>query len=274
MMEFTNEEYSYLMNKLRQFFLDKGFIECHCQSKVSILSACENHLSIATFELLGEKWPMIQTGQMTLEEIIMKNYDRPGYFCITTSYREEKDPNPERHQMVFPMFEVEAPIDLEGLAQLETELIRYLGFPKPVRMNYMDALERYGVSEIGHLEEKKMYAEFGPVLLMNFPKEQSYWNMKLNDDGETCSKIDVILDIETIGSAEREIDTEKMRKRFYEISEGNYANTLFEKFGRERVERELEEYLKLNFKKRSGFGCGFGRLCAIMRKEGMLPKFE
>ena len=67
--------------------------------------------------------------------------------------------------------------------------------------------------------------------------------MQQNEDKETARKIDVILHgIETIGSAERSTSKEEMRSQFYTISDGQYANTLFEKFGKDRVEKELDTH--------------------------------
>ena len=52
--------------------------------------------------------------------------------------------------------------------------------------------------------------------------------------------------METIGSAERATDTYEMREQFHNISDGEYANLLFNHFGQKRVEDELEEYLSHN----------------------------
>jgi hypothetical protein len=73
---------------------------------------------------------------------------------------------------------------------------------------------------------------------------------------------------ETIGSAERSCDVDVMRKMFYEISDGTYAAKLFELFGKERVEKELEEFLSFEFFPRFGGGIGMTRLArAYMMKE-------
>jgi hypothetical protein len=70
--------------------------------------------------------------------------------------------------------------------------------------------------------------------------------------------------METIGSAERSIDKDMMRSMFYTISDGMYAKTLFDKFGRERVTEELETFLALPFFERSGGGIGVTRLMRAM----------
>ena len=74
-------------------------------------------------------------------------------------------------------------------------------------------------------------------------------------------KIDVILNgMETIGSAERSTDKEQMRDTFHTISDGEYANLLYKLFGKERVEKELEEFLEFDFFPRSGGGIGVTRI--------------
>ena len=56
--------YSSAANTLRYFFLERGFREVHTQDRLSILAACEDPTTVATFEYAGERWPLPQTGQM------------------------------------------------------------------------------------------------------------------------------------------------------------------------------------------------------------------
>ena len=51
---------------------------------------------------------------------------------------------------------------------------------------------------------------------------------------------------------------------FLSISEGLYANLLFDKFGQERVEKELDAFLGLDFFPRVGGGIGITRLLHAM----------
>ena len=67
--------------------------------------------------------------------------------------------------------------------------------------------------------------------------------MKQNGDG-TAAKIDVILGgMETIGSAERSTNVDEMQDMFHTISDGEYAQLLYDLFGKDRVEKELDEFL-------------------------------
>jgi aspartyl/asparaginyl-tRNA synthetase len=99
------------------------------------------------------------------------------------------------------------------------------------------------------------------VSLQNFPvRTNPFWNMK-SGEGDKFNKVDVILyGQETIGSAERSCDVDEMRQMFYTIENGGYSAKLFELFGKERVEKELEEFLSHKFFKRFGGGIGMTRM--------------
>jgi aspartyl/asparaginyl-tRNA synthetase len=255
--------YHNLVQKMREFFLNKGFIEVATQPNLTILSACENPHSVTKFDYVGEVWPLPQTGQMILEEVLLSNPQLPGCFCISTSYRQEKNPIPGRHELIFPMFEFESKGGMKELLKLESELLEFLGFDSPVEVNYDDVCQEYGGVEILEDEhESRMWREKGPVVsLQHFPlRTNPFWNMKHNEDN-IFNKVDVILyGQETIGSAERSCDVEEMKHNFYTIENGKYAAKLFELFGKERVESELELFLSYNFFPRFGGGIGLTRM--------------
>lgn len=254
--------YNELVQKMRTFFLNKGFNEVPTQSRTSILAACENPHSVMTFQLDGQVWPLKQTGQMDLEEELLKNPEWPGCFCLTTSYRDEKNPISGRHAKIFPMFEFEAKGNIENLKQMEKELVVYLGFDTPVEVKYEDMCAKYDVSILENEQEIEMWNELGhSVSLQQFPLRTSpFYNMYMNPD-KTFNKIDVILyGQETIGSAQRSCDPKIMRELFYTISDGEYAAKLFQLFGKERVEKELNKFLSLDFFERYGGGIGITRL--------------
>ena len=254
--------YHELVQKLREFFLAKGFLEVPTQSRLSILAACENPHSITQFNYSGEVWPLPQTGQMQLEHELLQNPDWNGVFCISTSYRQEKDPIPGRHELIFPMFEFESKGDMNVMRKMEEELLIHLGFGTPNRVFYNSMCDKYDVQILENREETKMWEDFGHCIsLEHFPERTNpFWNMK-HDKDDLYNKIDVILfGQETIGSAERSTNVEQMRNTFYTIENGGYANKLFELFGKERVEKELEEFLSYDFFSRFGGGIGMTRL--------------
>ena len=274
----NSHKFSYVVNKLRQFFLNRGFIEVHTQNRLSILAACEDPSTISIFNYSDIDYPLPQTGQMWLEWELLKDPAPPGYFCVSTSYRNEPNPIEGRHDKIFPMFEFELKGDLDEMQKMESELLEYLGygaagsFPEG---QYTDIAERMGVLDISHKEEMHLYKEEGKSVffLKNFPEYTSpFWNMKRNDDKKTAKKIDVIMSgMETIGSAERSCDIEEMQTRFLNISGGMYAKTLYNHFGKERVDAEMNEFLAHNFITRSGGGIGITRLIRSMELENLIP---
>ncbi len=264
--------YSDVVNKLRHFCLSKGFVEVHTQDRLSILAACEDPDTVATYDYMGQKWPLPQTGQMWLEYELLRRPELPGVFCVSTSFRNEPNPVPGRHKLIFPMFEFELPGTIDDLHNFETELLDYLGFDKSkfVYKSYDQLKDFYKTDELTHKHENQMEHDFGPVVFCkDFPIYTSpFWNMRKK--GEThAHKIDVIIHgNETIGSAERSSNVAEMREQFHTISDGKYAQKLYDLFGKDRVEQELNEFLGLSFFPRSGGGIGLTRLIDAINKWG------
>ncbi len=263
--------FSRLVNKMREFCLKKGFVEVNSQDRLSILAACEDPTTVATFNYAGQVWPLPQTGQMWLEYELLTRPELPGVFCVSTSYRNEKNPIPGRHRIIFPMFEFELKGGLIELKKFEIEMLEYLGFGKESDFHfksYDELKDFYGVDELKTEHENRMPGDFGNIVFCEeFPSYTSpFWNMRRRGK-DHAEKIDVIMyGNETIGSAERSTDAKEMREEFYTISEGKYAQLLFDLFGKERVEKELEEFLALPFFPRSGGGTGMTRIIAADEK--------
>jgi aspartyl/asparaginyl-tRNA synthetase len=267
--------YDSMVRRLRHFFqTKKGFIEVPAQSRTSILAACENPKSITKYTIGGNVFPLPQTGQMWLETELLNNPTWPGVFCITTSYRDEQTPIEGRHDRVFPMFEFESHGTFNDLKKLEEELLMFLGFDAPIAINYTDAAQAYETEIIEAVHETSMAAKYGAsISLEKFPAHTNpFWNMRSVDD-IIYEKIDILLHgMETIGSAEREIDPQRMYERFFTLENGEYGNVLFTKFGKDRVLKELDIYLALPMFKRFGGGIGLTRLERAMKLSGLLEE--
>ena len=271
------QKFTHTIGLLRSFFLDKGFLEVHTQNRLSILAACEDPFNVATYNYAGNIWPLPQTGQMWLEHELLSKPDSKGFFCVSTSYRQEPNAIPGRHDIIFPMFEFEMPGDVNDLKAMEYELCEYLGFDPLTEKTYREWQQHWGVSadtEMDDSHEKAMEMNFGSCLITDFPELTSpFWNMARNDDGNTAKKMDVILGgMETIGSAERSCDVDMMRDTFHSIVDGEYAQLLYKLFGKERVEAELEEFLKFDFFQRVGGGIGITRMIPALEKINALAK--
>ncbi len=273
------KEFSIVVQRLRFFFEQKGFLEVHTQNRLSIMAACEDPDNIATYDYAGKIWPLPQTGQMWLEYELLSKPDVPGYFCLSTSYRNEANPIPGRHNIIFPMFEFEMHGGMQELIKMEEELLEHLGFGDSdsfIQGDYEVMAEEYDTSLLDRHHEELICKDFGAVFfLKNFPERTSpFWNMKRDEqDSRISRKVDVLLHgIETIGSAERSCNAIEQRNAFHSIEEGKYAQKLFDLFGKERVEEELEQFLDMDFIPRSGGGIGVTRLIRAMKLSGLLEQ--
>lgn len=276
------QDFDKMVQKLRGFFMPLGFLETFPQPRVSILAACEDPKTIRMYNFAGTDWPMIQTNQMFLEHDLLKDPEGlTGVFCLSTSYRDEPNPVEGRHNKIFPMFEAEHIGDYEHLLRTLSNLVVHLKFVKSKAdikfFTYDELCEKYGVSILEAEHETKMWEEYGDVVaITHFPKRTSpFWNMKeigVNKHGEPVyAKCDfIICGQETIGAAERDTDVEKMRENFYTISNGEYADILFDLFGEDRVSEELEDFFNLKMIQRWGFGMGLTRLHRAMKLKNLI----
>lgn len=276
-----NKEFSKLSGKLHSFFRNKNFIEAYYQNHLDILTACENPKSIGEFKYYDETFPLRQTNQMGLEYAILENPF--NYYCFTTSYRLEPNVNEGRHNTIFPMCEFEIMKgNMKDLIEFETELIKSLGYRgRFIEIDYEDACNYYNTHEIDDEQENDLCKRFAPVVfLKNFPQRTDpFFNMQKNKDGY-FDKVDVLMlgvntlgqvrGMETIGSAVRSCNVDQMRKEFKTSVGGEFSKTLYEKFGKERVDKELEEYYSMDMIPRSGGGIGFTRLLNFMRYHNLL----
>ena len=285
------KDFSDVTHKMRSFFQEKGFLEVHTQNRLSILAACEDPTTVTTYEYAGQVWPLPQTGQMWLEYELLNNPGVPGFYCLSTSYRQEQNPVEGRHELIFPMFEFEMPGTFDDLLKMESDLCSYLGFKTdhgraPLEGiefpggNYLSMCGKYTASEniLTNYHESLMEKEYGDVFfLTHFPYTTSpFWNMKKSPvpgstGGDVALKCDVIMGgMETIGSAERADDVDEMREQFHTISNGEYANLLYKLFGKERVLKELDEFLAHDFIPRFGGGIGVTRMISAMKKAELI----
>ena len=274
-------EFDYVVSKLREFFKGLGFLEAHPQNRLSILAACEDPYTVAQFDYAGKVWPLPQTGQMWLEYELLKNPKAKGYFCLSTSYRQEQTPIEGRHDLIFPLFEFEMHGGIDALLAMEKDLLRFLGYDetKFVEGAYNDVAKEYGVDELESEHEGRLAKEKSPTFfLKDFPESTDpFWNMRRydGDKKELAKKVDVILSgQETFGSAEREVDKEVMLNRFNTISGGGYKKKLYDLFGAERTDKEMKDYLDFEFFERCGGGIGVTRLIRSMKTEGLMPDFN
>lgn len=268
---------NYVMKILRKYAESRGWYEVLLQHWLDRLSACEDPKTVAKVKFCGETFSMPQTCQMRQEQVLLGMKKPQGMYHLTYSYRAEPKIG-ERRKRAFPLFEFEVPAKKNGyleLIQTCKEMLQALGFTQFHTISYQTACKRYGVSRITDKEEALLEKDFGQVVfLVYFPIDETFFNMK-HDPSQPgyAFKLDVIVGgQETIGSAERAVSVEEMRKEFYASSNGEYYKKLCEEFGKENVDREFENYLLFIFIARYGGGIGLTRLIQAMLKYGLLPE--
>lgn len=276
-------EFDYVLHQLRTFFKKNTYTEVFPQSNISILAACEDPKTVKSFEFENLLWPLPQTNQMHLEHILMQNADiLDGLFTITASYRDEPNPIVGRHLRSFTMFEAEHKGDFNHLLSTLSDLMVHLRFVDNVSdikfMKYEDLCNHYGVKYLESEQENMIWKEFGDVVgITHFPERTSpFFNMKFDNIDDTTGeriyrKCDMIIcGQETFGSAERETDLQLMEDSFYTISGGEYAQLLYDKFGKDRVIYELKTFLQQKMIPRWGFGSGFARIHRAMKLKNLI----
>lgn len=276
------QEFDTIIKSMRSFFSQKNYKEVYPQPIRSIMAACEDPYTLRSFEFDGNIWPLSQTNQMNLEMYLLTVPEEvDGIFCMTTSYRDEPNPIEGRHDKIFPMFEFEHKGDFEDLIMTMSELSVHLGFVNSVDdiplLDYNYLCDKYGTKLLESEHETMMWEEYGDVVgIIKFPERTSpFWNMKQEGysySGEKLfNKCDfIICGQETFGAAERSTDIDQMWNSFHTISEGKYSSLLFDKFSKERVTKELNDYLSLPMIKRYGAGIGFSRLWRAMKLKELI----
>lgn len=185
---------------------------------------------------------------------------------------------------IFPMTEFEIHGGLEELIKFERELLEHFGFGKADSFpegDYDEICRKYQVDELTHEHEARILKDFGSVFfLKNFgERTHPFFNMKrervkdprTGEMVQIARKCDVIMNgIECIGSAERSTNATEMRESFHTIVNGEYSKALFDRFGKDRVTKELDEFLSHKFIVRSGAGIGVTRMIAACKAAGLI----
>jgi len=65
-------------------------------------------------------------------------------------------------------------------------------------------------------------------------------------------------------------DKNEMEEMFYTISDGQYKDILYREFTKERVDKELKEFLDRDFFPRYGGGIGVTRMIRAMENSNLL----
>lgn len=200
-----------------------------------------------------------------------------GYFAHNTSTRNESRAGDGRREFKFPLteFEFQNKTEESGfdeLAEFLSKLLVHLGFDEPKLVYYDEECQKFGTQYIEDKEEQELCDKYGSaVLLGKFPlRSDPYWNMR-HSGNDIYDKIDVIIHgFESAGTAVRSCDPIEMKKNIKLQDSGNYLNTMYDLFGKDRVDNEIDEYTDYKFVPRCGGGLGMSRIIRGLKLEGIL----
>ena len=261
--------YHKTVSRLREFFISKGFLETNPQPRQSYLSVADDIRTMMTYSDGENTFQLPQTAHMWLEFELLKNPELPGVFCCSTSYRKHLNPIPGRHENTFPIFDFEMPGPLHHAMALQKELIAYLGFDISAyqEMAYPEVAQTLGVRRIDAASESRIGQEKSTVFVVTHKPEtiHPFWGVRrVNGVAQTANCL--LYGMDTLSVSERGHHRERLRNRFYDIDDGLYAQTLFDTFGQQNVERELGEFLSLDLFPRSTGSIGVTRLIRALKQ--------
>jgi hypothetical protein len=132
-------------------------------------------------------------------------------------------------------------------------------------VDYNDVSQKLGVNRIGKKEQNILGKENKILFIKNFPHDNEvFWNVRISDN--IAKKVDVILYGEkVIGSYEKNCDKDQMKDMFSDMYEGKYIKTLYDNYGKERVDQDFEEFIDREHFPRYGGSIGIDRMTRAMK---------
>lgn len=262
--------YHQITGLIRDFFQQNGFIDISTPSDWSIIGACYDPKTVALIKSEDCIWPLPQTNQVWLQyELLnsrnLENSSAKGYFFEHTSYNRGKSlqgKKPPRFLpgietitkdiQMSPILEFETNGTMSDLMNLEMDLICHLGYDKPTKLSYEEALEIVNKNQeteiLDNADEQTLCREQNSVILLyNHPERTNpFWNIKRDENTSHSCKVDVLMyGLKTIISAERSMNPKDIKHFFFTMKDGEYVKSLYNQFGIDRPIGEL--YQMLNY---------------------------
>jgi asparaginyl-tRNA synthetase len=235
-----------VLRLVREFLAREGYVEVSVPMLTPATGSCEVVDSMFTVDYFGSLAFPRQTGQLYLEELVVRGL--PAVYCEGQSLRKEWKVD-DRHLTEFKLIEIERrDMGLEALCDLEERLVKFVaerlsaedvGGANATRLDRMlrsehprltyreaiAALRRRGFAlefgdDLGREAEAALVHYVGhlPVHVTHFPESLKFFNMKVDrNDPLVVECVDYILPYsgETFGGSVREPDTEILRRRLY-----------------------------------------------------------
>ncbi len=263
--------YNAMVRSLRSFFQDKkGFIEVPAQSRPSIF-ATQTAESIGQFAVNNIPFPLPQSNLLCLDYEMLKNPEWKGVYSISTRYQDDSTPEQES---TCPIFEFCVPGNCNDLKRFHDELLLFLGFEQSIPLLYEEVCKKYETQSLQAYHKATLAQEISAVItLEDFPSRTfPFWNTKYAGNGVYHKSETLLHGISVITSQEQETNGEKLREGFFSLNQGKYAQSLVARFGKERVNRDLEEYLSLPMLDRFASTIDLSKLANALEMAGIFKK--
>ena len=239
-MEASNyTAYDKVIYKIRFFFKEKGFIEVFTQNNFSVIEPMTNS------ELFTQHSPEIyypQTKQIQLDQFLLENPQESGFFSISYQFQENT---------LYPFIEFTSN---DNIRQFYTEFFNYMGLNQSVSENeYDDICNFYEINTLTDDIFSRINQDYGTISCIdNFPERvTSSWNIQWNDTESHYYKNMILINgINIMNLFEKSCNTVKMYNMFH--TDNIYLQQLYQRFGEDRVENELNEFLQKDFLPRIG----------------------
>jgi asparaginyl-tRNA synthetase len=231
---------------IRKFLAEESYVEIPVPMLTPATGSCEVVDSMFTVDYFGQLAFPRQTGQLYLEEIVVRGI--PAVYCEGQSLRKEWKVD-NRHLTEFKLIEIERKdMTLSELCDLQERLVKTsaalltaeeIGGVNVTRLDRMIRSEHPRMTyreAIGILRRKGFALEFGddlgrdaemalvhhagqlPIHVTHYPEGLKFFNMKLDrGDDKVVECVDYVLPYsgETFGGSLREPDTAILRQRLY-----------------------------------------------------------
>lgn len=246
-MEFLS--FHNVLLKVRKFFDDKHFIEVG-ETNHTITSICEmNPSDLLVCKKNGMVYGLPQSNLKWIQHLLHKNENNSGLYMISTSYNKGYTKNIDSH--IFPVLEFAKCGTFDDLLELLIEFCnKILNIPKqdinyiyPKNINILDKTQCYS-----HFKDIKCVITTGLNAVFN----NYFWTYNNTADRQYKIIALIIYGQIILLGGERHNNITKMMFDIYTLNKGEYINSLYNLFSKQRVEDELNMYTHVKLMTRFG----------------------
>lgn len=237
-----------LLLKVRKFFDDKHFIEVG-ETNHTITSICEmNPSNLLVCKKNGMVYGLPQSNLKWIQYLLHKNEYNSGIYMTSTSYN--KGELTDIDSKIYPIFEFAKYGTFDDLLELLIEFCdKILNIPKkdinyicPDNINILDKTQCHA-----HFKDMKCIITTALDGVFN----KYFWTYDNSAGQYKITALIIYGEIILLGG-ERHNNIQKMMYDVYTLDKGEYINTLYNLFSKQRVEDELSVYTHVKLISRFG----------------------